>query len=281
MMPLRAGAPRPAVSIGRYILRDRIASGATGYVYTAHDQAMDRSVAVKLLAHDLEDEPETRERFYREARIMAQLDHPNIVRVLDIGEDNGHPYIAMELLEGLSLRDYLKANPQLPLGVRIDLIIQLYSGLEAAHAQGAVHRDVKPGNIVVSRDGHLTILDFGLARLKSSTLTAHGAVVGSPGYMSPEQAEGHRVDQRSDIFSAAAVGYLILSGREPFEAKNLPLALQAILHEMPAPLSVSEAPDPLARVILRALEKSPDARYQTCAEILPDLARVKATVGQS
>jgi len=281
MMPLRAGAPRPVLTIGRYILRDRIASGATGYVYTAHDQAMDRSVAVKLLAHDLEDEPETRERFYREARIMAQLDHPNIVRVLDIGEDNGHPYIAMELLEGLSLRDYLKANPQLPLGVRIDLIIQLYSGLEAAHAQGAVHRDVKPGNIVVSRDGHLTILDFGLARLKSSTLTAHGAVVGSPGYMSPEQAEGHRVDQRSDIFSAAAVGYLILSGREPFEAKNLPLALQAILHEMPAPLSVSEAPDPLARVILRALEKSPDARYQTCAEILPDLARVKATVGHS
>jgi serine/threonine-protein kinase len=280
MMPLRAGAP-PAVTIGRYILGDRIASGATGYVYTAHDQSMDRTVAVKLLAHDLEDEPETRERFYREARIMAQLDHPNIVRVLDIGEDNGRPYIAMELLEGLSLGDYLRANPGLPLGDRIDLIVQVYSGLEAAHAQGAVHRDVKPGNIMVSRDGHLTILDFGLARLKSSTLTAHGAVVGSPGYMSPEQAEGHKVDQRSDIFSAAAVGYLILSGREPFEAKNLPLALQAILHDMPAPLSASEAPDPLAHVLLKALEKSPDARYQSCAEVLADLVRVKATVVHS
>jgi len=281
MMPLRAGAPPPAVTIGRYILRDRIASGATGYVYTAHDQSMDRPVAVKLLAHDLEDEPETRERFFREARITALLDHPNIVRVLDIGEDNGRPYIAMELLEGLSLGDYLRANPSLPLGDRIDLITQLYSGLEAAHAQGAVHRDVKPGNIMVSGHGHLTILDFGLARLNSSTLTAHGAVVGSPGYMSPEQAEGHKVDQRSDIFSAAAVGYLVLSGREPFEAKNLPLALQAILHEMPPPLSVSEAPDPLARVLLKALEKSPDARYQTCAEVLADLVRVKATVVHS
>ena len=134
---------------------------------------------------------------------------------------------------------------------------------------------------MVSIDGHLTILDFGLARLKSSTLTAHGAVVGSPAYMSPEQAEGQRVDQRSDIFSAAAVGYLILSGREAFEAKNLPLALQAILHEMPAPLSASEAPDPLARVLLKALEKSPDARYQTCAEVLADLVRVKATVVHS
>ena len=281
MMPLRAGAPAPAVTIGRYTLGDRIAAGATGYVYTAHDPAMDRLVAVKLLAHDLEDEPETRERFYREARIMAQLDHPNIVRVLDIGEDNGRPYIAMELLEGQSLGEHLRANPRLPLGDRIDLITQLYSGLEAAHAQGAVHRDVKPGNIMVSAQGHLTILDFGLARLNSSTLTAHGAVVGSPGYMSPEQAEGHKVDQRSDIFSAAAVGYLVLSGREPFEAKNLPLALQAILHEMPPPLSVSEAPDPLARVLLKALEKSPDARYQTCAEVLADLVRVKATVVHS
>jgi len=262
-------------------LRERIAATATGYVYTALDQAMDRPVAVKLLAGDLQDEPETRERFYREARITAQLDHPNIVRVLDIGEDDGRPYIAMELLDGLSLRDHLKANPRLSIADRIELIVQLYSGLEAAHAQGAVHRDVKPGNIMVSRDGHLTILDFGLARLKSSTLTAHGAVFGSPGYMSPEQAAGRRVDERSDIFSAAAVGYLILSGREPFEAKNLPLALQAILNDMPAPLSAAEAPDRLARVILRALEKSPDARYQTCAEVLADLVRVKATVVHS
>lgn len=282
MSPLPAGSDLPAITaIGRYSLRERLAVGATGYVYVAYDQAMDRQVALKLLATDLEDEPETRERFYREARIMAALAHPNIVRVLDIGEDNGHPYIAMELLDGLALGDHLRANANLPLVARIDLILQLYSGLEAAHAQGAVHRDVKPGNIIVTRGGQLKILDFGLARLHSSTLTKNGTVVGSPGYMSPEQAEGQRVDQRSDIFSAAAVGYLILSGRAPFEAKTLPLALQAILHEAPAPLSPADAPEPVATVLLKALEKSPDARYQTCAEVLADLRRVKSMVVHS
>jgi serine/threonine protein kinase len=268
----------PATTIGRYVLRARIASGATGYVYAADDRAMDRKVAVKVLARDLEDEPETRERFYREAQIMAQLAHPNIVRVLDVGEDHGKPFIAMELLEGLPLADYLRANPALPLTARVDLMLQLYSGLEAAHAQGAVHRDVKPGNLIIQSDGLLKILDFGLARLKSSTLTASGVVVGSPGYMSPEQARGLRVDQRSDIFSAAAVGYLILTGRAPFEAKSLPLALDAILNDAPAALSTAEAPELLARVLLKALEKSPDARYQSCAEILAELRRVALTV---
>jgi len=282
MTPLPAGSPVPAITaIGRYLLKERLAVGATGYVYAAEDQAMNRQVALKVLAADLEDEPETRERFYREARIMAALSHPNIVRVLDVGEDNGRPFIAMELLDARPLGEYLRVNPSLSLSGRIDLIVQLYSGLEAAHAQDAVHRDVKPGNIMVDRTGRLTILDFGLARLRSSTLTANGAVLGSPGYMSPEQAEGRRVDQRSDIFSAAAVGYLILSGRDPFDAKTLPLALQAVLTKPPAPLSVSEAPAPLARVLLTALEKSPDARYQTCADILADLRRVKNTVVHS
>jgi len=282
MTPLPAGSPMAAITaIGRYHLRERLAVGATGYVYAAEDQAMNRQVALKVLAADLEDEPETRERFYREARIMAALSHPNIVRVLDVGEDNGRPFIAMELLDARPLGEYLRVNPSLSLSARIDLIVQLYSGLEAAHAQDAVHRDVKPGNIMVDRAGRLTILDFGLARLRSSTLTANGAVLGSPGYMSPEQAEGRRVDQRSDIFSAAAVGYLILSGRDPFDAKPLPLALQAVLTKPPAPLSVSEAPAPLARVLLTALEKSPDARYQTCADILADLRRVKNTVVHS
>jgi len=282
MTPLPAGSPMAAITaIGRYHLRERLAVGATGYVYAAEDQAMNRQVALKVLAADLEDEPETRERFYREARIMTALSHPNIVRVLDVGEDNGRPFIAMELLDARPLGEYLRLNPSLSLPARIDLIVQLYSGLEAAHAQDAVHRDVKPGNIMVDRAGRLTILDFGLARLRSSTLTANGAVLGSPGYMSPEQAEGRRVDQRSDIFSAAAVGYLILSGRDPFDAKPLPLALQAVLTKPPAPLSVSEAPAPLARVLLTALEKSPDARYQTCADILADLRRVKNTVVHS
>jgi serine/threonine protein kinase len=278
-MPTPAGSDASApTAIGRYMLRDRIATGATGYVYAAEDRAMDREVAVKVIAADLADEPETRERFYREARITAQLSHPNIVRVLDVGEDHGRPFIAMERLIGLPLDAHLKANPMLPLSSRIDLIVQLYSGLQAAHEQGTVHRDVKPGNIFVEKSGCLKILDFGLARLQASTLTASGVVVGSPGFMSPEQAEGRRVDARSDIFSAAAVGYLVLAGRAPFAGRTLPQTLHAILHEPTAPIAFADAPPVLARVLYKALEKSPDARYQTCADVLRDLARVKSTV---
>jgi len=267
-----------ATMIGRYLLLHRIATGATGYVYAADDPTLGRRVALKVIASDLEDEPETRERFYREARITAQLRHPNIVQVLEVGQDQGRPFIAMELLEGLSLDEHLRNRPDLSLEARLDLIIQLCTGLEVAHAEGVVHRDVKPTNIMVQSDGRLKILDFGLARLHTSTLTANGAVVGSSGYMSPEQAEGRRVDERSDIFSAAAVGYLILSGRAPFGARNLPLALHAILHEAPAPLASSEAPEPLARVLFKALEKSPHVRYQTCGTFLADLRRALTRV---
>jgi serine/threonine protein kinase len=268
----------PVPAIGRYILRARLASGITGYVYEAEDRAMDRIVAVKVLASDFEDEPETRERFYREARITAQLSHPNIVRVLDVGEDQGRPFIAMERLEGLPLDAYLRAQPALPLADRLALIVQMYAGLAAAHGQGAVHRDIKPGNVFVQRDGAVKILDFGLARLRSSTLTASGLVVGSPGYMSPEQAEGRQVDERSDIFSAGAVSYLILTGRPPFDASSLPAALDAILTRSPHPLTEAEAPGPLTGILQKALEKSPDDRYQTCAEVLADLRRVEESV---
>lgn len=282
MMASPAGSREPeATTIGRYILRDRLAAGATGYVYAAEDRALNRLVAVKVLATDLEDEPETRERFYREASIMTRLSHPNIVQVLEVGDDQGRPFIAMELLQGLPLADHLRAHPDLTLRDRLALIVQLYAGLEAAHALGAVHRDIKPRNIFVLADGRLKILDFGLARLTSSTLTASGVVVGSPGYMSPEQAEGRRVDQRSDIFSAAAVAYRILAGRAPFEAKTLPLVLDAILNEPPPPLTPEQAPDLLVRVLWKALEKSPEARYQAAADVLGDLQRVISRVVQS
>lgn len=282
MIASPAGSHEPeATTIGRYILRDRLAAGATGYVYAADDVEGQRMVAVKVLAAELEDEPETRERFYREASIMTRISHPNIVRVLEIGDDHGRPFIAMELLRGKALADHLRAAPDLTLRDRLDLIVQLYSGLEAAHAVGAVHRDIKPGNIIVTPDGQLKILDFGLARLTSSTLTASGVVVGSPAYMSPEQAEGRRVDQRSDIFSAAAVAYLILSGHAPFEAKTLPLVLQAILSDPPPPLSPDKAPDLLVRVLWKALEKSPEARYQAAADVVRDLQRVITRVVQS
>ena len=265
----------PVATIGRYLLRERLATGATGYVYEAVDQDTNLVVAVKVIAADLQDEPETRERFYREARITGELAHPNIVRVLDVGEDHGRPFIAMERLDGLPLRDYLQKRPAMTVAERLALIVQIFEGLGAAHAHGAVHRDVKPGNIFVQHDGCVKLLDFGLARLRASTLTASGVVVGSPGYMSPEQVEGRRVDERSDIFSASAVSYLILTGRPPFEGRNLPEVLQAVLQEAPAPIADAEAPGALARIIDKALRKSSDDRYQTCAEALSELRAVR------
>lgn len=275
MAPSARQGAEPVAAVGRYLLRERLATGATGYVYEALDRAADRIVAVKLIAADLQDEPETRERFYREARITAQLTHRNIVQVLDVGEDHGRPYIAMERLLGLPLRTLLQERPALPVADRLDLIIQIFEGLDAAHAHGAVHRDIKPGNIFVQRDGCVKLLDFGLARMHASTLTARGVVVGSPGYMSPEQAEGRRVDARSDIFSAAAVAYLILAGRPPFEGRSLPAVLQAVIQGAQAPLTADEAPADLAGIVDKALKKSPDDRYPTCADVLVDLRRVK------
>lgn len=266
----------PVRTIGPYTLRARLSSGITGYVYEAEDTSTGRVVAVKVLASGLEHEREARERFYREARIMTQITHANIVRVLDVGAEDGRPYIVMERLTGVPLGDYLRARPALALADKLALIAQLYRGLEAAHGVGAVHRDIKPANIFVEPDGTLKILDFGLARLQTSTLTALGAVVGSPGYMSPEQAEGRRVDARSDIFSAGAVAYLILTGRPPFDALTLPALLDAILSRPLPPIADTEAPAPVAHVLEKALQKCPDDRYQTCAEVLDALQHAQA-----
>lgn len=270
--PLPPG-PLPETTIGRYLLGVRIGSGASGDIFEAEDRALDRHVALKVLAADLQDDPEARARFYREARITMLLAHPNIVRVFDAAEENGRPFIVMERIHGLALDAYLQAHPSLPLARRVSLIDQLFAGLEAAHDRGAVHRDIKPGNILVDAQGALKILDFGLARIGTSTLTASGVVVGSPGFMSPEQIEGRRADERSDIFSAAAVSYLILAGRAPFDAPNLPGLLDAVLHAEPAPLAPVQAPARLARVIARALDKSPERRYQTCAALRADLSQ--------
>lgn len=260
-------------TVGRFVIGASIAAGGAGRVYEARDRDTGTRVAVKMLAPDVEQDAEARERFCREAEVMARLTHPNIVRVLDVGEVAGRLYMAMELVDGLPLGDYLRAHPALPLAQRVSLIVQIYGGLAAAHAQGVVHRDVKPGNILVQPDGRVKLLDFGLARLRHSTLTGLGRVVGSPGYMSPEQVEGRQVDERSDIFSAAAVGVLVLTGQPPFQAPNLPLLLHAVLHDEPT-MPEGSVPARLAGVLGTALAKSADARYQTCAEVIAALQSV-------
>jgi serine/threonine-protein kinase len=265
--------------VGRYRVLERLGGGATSVVYAARDEANDRDVALKMLVADLADEREARARFYREAMITSEIRHHNIVSVLDVGEAHGRAYIVMERLKGLPLDGYLRIEAGQTLEVRTDLITQLYEGLQAAHRLNVVHRDIKPSNLFVQEDGCLKILDFGLARLQTSTLTANGKIVGTPDFMSPEQAEGRRVDARSDIFSAAAVAYRILSGRSPFARATLQKTLMALLEAAPAPLTDGEAPGPLWRILARALAGNPDDRYQTCADVLTDLDRVRRALG--
>ena len=269
--------------LGRYRLIARLGGGTTSVVYSAEQDLTGLSVAVKMIAADLQNEPEARTRFFREATVTSGLQHRNIVRVIEAGEDQGRPFIAMELLDGVSLGAYLRTEAARSLATRIGLMVQLCDGLQAAHDQGIVHRDIKPSNLLVAPDGSLKILDFGLARLQASTLTASGQIVGTPDFMSPEQAAGRPVDARSDIFSVAAVGYLTLTGHSPFAATDLRKTLQALLHEDPAPIPETEAPAVLSRVLFKALAKAPDARYQNCSTMNADLRTVldslKDTVG--
>lgn len=261
-------------TIGRYRIVDRVGKGAMGMVYSAVDEKMDRQVAIKVMMADLEGEPETKARFYREAQAAAKLVHPNIITIFDIGEADGRSFIVMELLRGRPLVDFLK-SAEIGLERKLDLMIQLCEGLSIAHANGVFHRDIKPGNIFVLADGLLKVLDFGIARLASSNMTTSGFIVGTPDYMSPEQARGKSVDCRSDIFSAGGVFYFILTGRKPFAAADLPAVLHKVEREDPLPLRESEAPVPLVRVVMKALAKEPERRYQQCQDLLTDLMRFK------
>ena len=272
----RGPSNRPLpTSIGRYRITSRLGKGAMGVVYGAHDDVMDRPVAVKVMMADLEEDPETSARFYREARAAGQLVHRNIITIFDIGDDDGRPFIVMELLEGHTLGEHLKTTDVTAIEHKIDLMVQICEGLRAAHARGIYHRDVKPGNIVVRRDGCLKILDFGIARIASSSMTASGLIVGTPDYMSPEQAVGKEIDHRSDIFSAGAVFYFMLTGRKPFAAPDLPGLFNKLTREDPLPIRDTEAPSELARLVMKALAKLPEQRYQRCDDIIADLTRLR------
>jgi serine/threonine protein kinase len=260
--------------IGRYQIIERIGRGAMGVVYRAHDNAMGRDVALKVLTADLEDDPDIRVRFHREAEAAARLSHPNIITIFDVGEDGDRFFMVMELLRGATLREFLKQNDA-ALSHKLDLMIQLCAGLGSAHNASIYHRDIKPGNIFVRADGILKILDFGVARLASSSMTAAGFIVGTPDYMSPEQARGENIDARSDIFSLGGVFYFMVTGRKPFPATELPSLFNQIQNDEPAPLLDTEAPPELAALIIKALSKKLDGRYQSCQQLLDDLEGVR------
>lgn len=272
-MPESIGGSVPS-RIGRFRVLERIGRGAMGVVYAAQDEVIGRPVALKVLMADLESDPETRARFHREAQAAARLLHPNIITIFDAGEDQGRSFIAMQLLEGLPLAAYLKLPEAGVLERKLDLMIQMCEGLAAAHGQGIVHRDLKPSNLFVQNGGLLKILDFGVARFADSRMTPAGTILGTPDYMSPEQARGTAVDERSDIFSAGAVFYFILAGRKPFPGPDLPAVLRQLQFEEPAPLG-DAAPRELENLVLQAMAKNMEERPARVEDLLATLVRYR------
>ncbi len=275
-------------AVGTYRLLSRIGAGAMGDVYAAHDEKLNRRVAVKLIAKDLAGDADRLHRFRQEAHAASSLNHPNIVVVHDFGELGERPFIVTELVEGVTLRERLEAGP-LPIGEVLDIALQVTGALAAAHARGLVHRDIKPENVMVRPDGYVKVLDFGLAKLArtdhaavgvaaATNLTHPGQMAGTPAYMSPEQARGEPVDARTDVFSVGALLYEMVTGRLAFPGESHAVVFAKILGEAPPAAGGlnPHVPLPLDRLIAKALEKDRERRYQSVADMRADLVRLRA-----
>ena len=267
--------------IGRYQILERVGRGGMGVLYRGHDPVLDREVAVKVMLADFSDDAEQmRPRFYREAKAAAKLQHRNIVTVFEFAEENNQPHIVMEFLRGVPLSARMEQSPPLTLDDKLDIVAQLCSGLGYAHAQGVVHRDVKPANVFLLEDGSVKLLDFGIAKLTASTLTRQGDVIGSAPYMSPEQVAGTQdVDGRSDVWSTGVLLYELLTNRKPFQGDGLTTVIVGILKETPPPIEnyVAGLPKQLVDAVSRALEKDRDKRFQTAEELGRELQLIRKT----
>ncbi len=273
-------------TIGPFRLVGRLGAGGMGEVYLAEDTRLGRKVALKLLSRSLVGDSQSRKRFLREARLASALDHPNICTIHDIGEASGHLYIAMQYIEGKTLRQLIVDRP-LDSASLLPISLQVADGLAAAHAHGIIHRDIKSSNIIITPRGQAKVLDFGLARpLEKETdregeLTLTGIVMGTPAYMSPEQARGAALDQRSDIFSFGVVLYEMATGRIPFRGKSKAEVMNAVINHshLPAGELNPNVPPELAAVIDRALSKESNERYQSIGEMISALRCVASQIG--
>jgi serine/threonine-protein kinase len=273
----------------RYELLSTLGKGGMGVVYLARDQQLDEEVALKVLRPDvMKEDPTLLDRFKQEIKLARRITHRNVLRTHDFGEAAGTPYISMEYLEGVTLKDLIASKGALPIGVGLRIAKQMCQGLEAAHAQGVVHRDIKPQNmLILPETGDLKIMDFGIARVSdmkagtapgASGLTTAGTVMGTPDYIPPEQAQGMPADFRSDIYSLAVVLYEVFTGRLPFTGETIMnVVLAHIRNPPPPPRTVNDhIPEELEAVILRGLRKEPAERYQSVEEMARDLDEVSS-----
>lgn len=258
----------------RYEIQEKIGTGGMSDVYKAKDHKLNRPVAVKVLKQEFSENANFVSRFTVEAQAAAGMMHPNIVNVYDVGEENGTHYIVMELVEGITLKKYIEKKSRLSVKEAVSIAIQVSMGIEAAHNNHIIHRDIKPQNVMISKDGKVKVTDFGIAKaVSSNTITSN--VMGSVHYTSPEQARGGYSDAKSDIYSLGVTLFEMLTGRVPFNGETtVAIAIKHIQEPMPSPREyVAEIPISVEQIVLKCTQKSPDRRYQTMSELIDDLKR--------
>lgn len=265
-------------SIGKYRIIELVGEGAMGVVYRAVDSVLERTVAIKVMNESIARQDDLRKRFLHEAQAAASLQHPNVVCIYDLGEVDGHLFIAMEFVQGVDLERLIELGEPLSLQARLDIIIDVLTGLSFAHKRGIVHRDIKPANIRVADDGRAKIMDFGVAHLASSSMTSTGSILGTPSYMAPEQITEGKTTAATDIFAVGGVLYQVLAQMKPFDAPTLQNLFFKIITEHPRPVTelMPGLPPALDRIVRKAMAKEPAQRYASALDMANDLTNVRS-----